>query len=49
MIKSRVLAVFGVKILFGNVCDVCVVSVSCGQELEELLLEASLETGREAP
>ncbi|XP_031716582.1 protein phosphatase 1 regulatory subunit 37 [Anarrhichthys ocellatus] len=25
------------------------VSVSCGQELEELLLEASLETGREAP
>uniref|UniRef100_A0A3P8SSJ6 Protein phosphatase 1 regulatory subunit 37 n=1 Tax=Amphiprion percula TaxID=161767 RepID=A0A3P8SSJ6_AMPPE len=25
------------------------VSVSCGQELEELLLEASLETGRDAP
>ncbi|XP_070762337.1 protein phosphatase 1 regulatory subunit 37 [Enoplosus armatus] len=25
------------------------VSVSCGQDLEELLLEASLETGREAP
>ncbi|KAF3692741.1 Protein phosphatase 1 regulatory subunit 37 Leucine-rich repeat-containing protein 68 [Channa argus] len=25
------------------------VSVNCGQELEELLLEASLETGREAP
>ncbi|XP_028320335.1 protein phosphatase 1 regulatory subunit 37 isoform X2 [Gouania willdenowi] len=25
------------------------VSVSCGQELEEMLLEASLETGRDAP
>lgn len=30
-------------------CVPCVVSVSCGQELEELLLEASLETGRDAP
>uniref|UniRef100_A0AAQ5XIE8 Protein phosphatase 1 regulatory subunit 37 n=1 Tax=Amphiprion ocellaris TaxID=80972 RepID=A0AAQ5XIE8_AMPOC len=31
------------------ICVLCVVSVSCGQELEELLLEASLETGRDAP
>lgn len=27
----------------------CAVSVSCGQDLEELLLDASLETGKDAP
>lgn len=38
------------KILLNNLfCVVCVVSVNCGQDLEELLLEASLETGRDAP
>ncbi|CAK6963414.1 protein phosphatase 1 regulatory subunit 37 [Scomber scombrus] len=30
-------------------CVIEHVSVSCGQDLEELLLEASLETGRDAP
>lgn len=30
-------------------CVTCVVSVSCTQDLEELLLEASLDTGRDAP
>lgn len=28
---------------------ICAVSVSCGQDLEELLLEASLEMGKDAP
>lgn len=38
------------KVLLSNLfCVICVVSVNCGQDLEELLLEASLETGRDAP